>query len=330
MEKDPKRYQSPVFQAGRAEFTRLWERHPHMPALFTQQGYVALQTGKWWLGDFSHGGFTEGMTQGGRHGDAGLDIGRKTLDPIPDFVARAHRDGKPFFLWYAPMMPHDPHTPPARLLAKYRDKTPSLHQARYWAMCEWFDETVGGVRAILEKEGVVQDTIIVFLVDNGWIQNQDNPRFDPRSKQSPFDGGVRTPILVSWPGRIAPGRVDTPVSEVDILPTLLRLAGQPTPPGLPGLDLSDQAAVAARPAVFGSNSTHDIVEVGAPAKSLRYRWVVAGDWKLVVSSGLHDATEPPRLFDLKADPEERHDLAAERPEAVKRLTAQLDGWWDGR
>ena len=106
-----------------------------------------------------------------------------------------------------------------------------------------------------------------------------------------------------------------------------------------GLDLLDDAALKARPFVAGQNSTHDILELGRPAASLRYRWLVAGDLKLIVSSGLKtggtqqgsgDAIEPPRLFDLKADPGELKDLAAARPDDVKRLTALLDGWWSGR
>jgi arylsulfatase A-like enzyme len=328
--KGAQRYQSAEFRAGRARLTELWERQPHLPRLLSEAGYRTMQTGKWWLGDYTHGGFQEGMTKGGRHGDEGLVIGRKTLAPATDFMAKAKQEGKPFFVWYAPMMPHDPHTPPERLLEKYRPLTPSLHQARYWAMVEWFDETVGELRAFLEKEGLAQDTLIVYLADNGWIQSLDNPRYAPRSKQSPYEGGVRTPILLSWPGRLAPTSVATPVSEVDILPTVLRLAGLAVPAGLDGIDLLDAPAVAARPAIFGSNSTHDIKEIGAPAKSLRYRWVVAGDWKLIVSSGLNDATEPPQLFHLKDDPAELRDLAPTEPARVAELRRRLDGWWDGR
>jgi uncharacterized sulfatase len=160
-----------------------------------------------------------------------------------------------------------------------------------------------------------------------------------RSKQSPFDGGIRSPILVSWPSHIKPTVVDAPASAVDLMPTLLKLAGARVPTDGDGLDLLDDAALRARPFVAGQNSTHDIRELGRPAASLRYRWLVAGDLKLIVSSGLKtgetangstDATEPPRLFDVKADPYELRDLAAERPADVKRLTTQLDGWWDGR
>lgn len=320
-----------AFLAGREQLVKLFEQSPQLPRLLAERGYLSLQTGKWWMGDYTHGGFTEGMTKGGRHGDAGLDIGRKTLAPLTDFISRSKQAQKPFFAWYAPMMPHDPHTPPERILEKYRGKAPTLHAARYLAMVEWFDETVGEVRAHLEKEGLTQDTIIIYISDNGWIPQAVKPVVDfERSKMSPFDGGVRSPILVSWPSHIKPTVVNDAVSAVDIMPTLLKLAGARVPADGDGIDLLDDAALRARPFVAGQNSTHDIVEIGKPASSLRYRWLVAGDLKLIVSSGINGATEPPRLFDLKADPGEQRDLAPARPEEVKRLTAQLDGWWTGR
>ena len=97
------------------------------------------------------------------------------------------------------MMPHDPHTPPERLLARYRELAPSEHVARYWAMIEWFDETVGQLLDHLDTQGLAKNTVVVYLADNGWIQNVDAPRYAPKSKQSPYDGGVRTPILLRWP-----------------------------------------------------------------------------------------------------------------------------------
>jgi len=322
---------SAAFLQGREQLVKLFEQSPHLPRLLAERGYVSLQTGKWWMGDYTHGGFTEGMTKGGRHGDEGLDIGRKTLAPLTEFISRSKKDGKPFFAWYAPMMPHDPHTPPERILAKYRGKAPTIQAARYLAMVEWFDETIGDVRAHLEKEGLTQDTIIVYISDNGWIPRTDKPLVDfERSKMSPFDGGIRSPIIVSWPGHIKPVSIDNAASAVDIMPTLLKLAGAKIPSDGDGIDLLDDAALRARPFVPGQNSTHDIIEIGKPASSLRYRWLVAGPLKLIVSSGINGATEPPRLFDLKADPAELKDLAATRPEDVKRLTALLDGWWSGR
>lgn len=326
----PARYQSAEFREGRERLIRLWSARPHLPRLLSQSGYRTLQTGKWWLGDFSQGGFEEGMTRGGRHGDDGLQIGRVTLEPATGFMLRAKRERGPFFVWYAPMMPHDPHTPPARLLAKYRAGTASIHEARYRAMVEWFDETIGALRAFLEEHDLARDTLIVYLADNGWIQSPDSPRPMVRSKQSPFDGGVRTPILLHLPGRIAPATINRPVSAVDVMPTVLRIAGLPVPDGLDGVDLLDPAALAARPAVFGSNSTHDIVAIGRPAESLRYRWMVEGDWKLIVSSGLHGADEPPRLFHVSDDPMELRDLASSEPTRVDAMRRRLDAWWDGR
>jgi len=88
---------------------------PTIPKLLGKKGYLSLQTGKWWLGHHRRGGFTHGMThgdpkRGGRHGDAGLAIGRKTMKPITDFLEAA--GDRPFFIWYAPFLPHSPHNPP--------------------------------------------------------------------------------------------------------------------------------------------------------------------------------------------------------------------------
>ena len=125
-----------------------FDEMPTLPRLLASRGYLSFEAGKWWGGSFERGGFTHGMThgdpaRGGRHGDLGLAIGREGMQPVFDFIDMAQARRAPFFLWYAPMMPHSPHNPPERLLAKYRDKAPALEIAKYWAMCEWFDETCG-------------------------------------------------------------------------------------------------------------------------------------------------------------------------------------------
>ena len=94
-----------------------------LPTMLATNGYVSHQSGKWWEGNWRRGGFTAGMTRGfpqpgGRHGDDGLKIGREGLQPIFDFIDSA--GDKPFFLWYAPFLPHEPHYPPARLTNKYK------------------------------------------------------------------------------------------------------------------------------------------------------------------------------------------------------------------
>ncbi|MFM2171540.1 MAG: Arylsulfatase precursor, partial [Verrucomicrobiota bacterium] len=160
-----------LFQQGRDVMNGFMDQQKTLPRLLTEKGYLTLQTGKWWQGPYTHGGFTHGMTKGGRHGDEGLDIGRKTMKPIDDFLDLSQKEKKPFFVWYAPLLPHDPHTPPERLLEKYKKLTPSIHQARYWAMIEWFDETIGQLRASLEQRNLLENTLIVYVADNGWIQS---------------------------------------------------------------------------------------------------------------------------------------------------------------
>lgn len=318
---------SEAFRQGREAMSRHLESAQPLPARLRDQGYLSLQTGKWWQGDFSRGGFTHGMTKGGRHGDAGLDIGRKTMQPIYDFIRTARTEKKPFFIWYAPMMPHDPHTPPQRLLDRYQPRTPSIHQARYWSMVEWFDETVGELLDHLDQQGLAQDTLVVYLADNGWIQNADNPRFDPRSKQSQYDGGLRTPIMLRWPGRIQPRMADELASSIDLVPTLLKAVGQKPAADLPGINLLDAKALAARDAIFGECFTHNAVEMDKPASSLRWRWIIEYEWKLIVPNAVNEPDAKIELFHIAKDPLEQHNLVDSQAERVSKLRERLNAWW---
>ena len=327
-----KRYADPAFLGEvRALYANLG-RFPVLPGELGRSGYRSLQTGKWWGGSYRNGGFTEGMSagdpeHGGRHGDAGLKIGRETMGPIHDFIRRTRDAGQPFFVWYAPMMPHDPHTPPERLLAKYHTGTNSIHTARYRAMCEWFDETCGDLLGFLDRENLATNTLVVCLADNGWLQKPDAPGCDmTRSKNSPFDGGLRTPVILRWPGRIAPRFDDTPVSSVDLYPTIARACGVDPPAGLPGVDLLDSAALASHGPVFGSVGHHNAIEVAKPGRNTRWRFMVEGGWKLIDPN----PPEPgaPRLFRITEDPMERDDLAAAHPERVAAMRKRLDAWWN--
>lgn len=325
-------YRSEAFRRGRDRLVQFLEEVPTLPRLLQQRGYRSFQSGKWWLEHFSTGGFTDGMTagdpgQGGRHGDRGLAIGRETLEPIYDFMDQAERDRRPWFVWYAPMMPHDPHTPPERFLSRYRGATNSLPVARYWGMVEWFDETCGELLDALERRGTAKDTLVVYVTDNGWITDPTTGRFAPRSKQSPYDGGLRTPILVRWPGRVAARVDDTPVSSLDLLPTILRAAGVSVPESLPGVDLGDRRAVRNRRAIFGECFTHDIVDLDRPARSLRWRWILSGDWKLIMPAEWNEPVGRPELYRVDEDPNESRDLAVTQPRRVRRMLRQLDNWW---
>jgi arylsulfatase A-like enzyme len=318
----------------RSEMLRHIRRIPTLPRLLAEKGYVSHQSGKWWEGSYELGGFTAGMTHGdprrrGRHGDEGLKIGREGMQPIFDFI-EAH-EGKPFFIWYAPFLPHTPHNPPQRLLDKYAEPGKSIHVARYQAMCEWFDETCGELLDYLDRDGLAENTLVAFVVDNGWIQREDARGFAPKSKRSPYDGGVRTPILLRWPGRIEPARYDdTLVSSIDLAPTILTAAGLKPAPEMPGIDLLEVARAGGktdRQAIFGDVYEHDVVDIDDPVPGLLYRWCVEGKWKLILPA---DPDESPELYDLAADPHETENLAEERPQIVARLTRLIDDWWPGR
>jgi arylsulfatase A-like enzyme/predicted neuraminidase len=311
----------------RAQMHPMMQQAPAIPRLLGQNGYRSFQTGKFWEGHFSNAGFTQGMTTKGRHGDEGLIIGRQTMQPIYDFIA-AKRE-QPFFLWYAPMMPHEPHTPPERFLKNYLAEGRSLKLARYYAMCEWFDETCGELLAHLDQQGLRDNTLVLFVVDNGWIQETGDVRttrgwFAPKSKLSPYDGGLRTPVMVRWPGRTKPGRYDDLVSTVDLAPTILAACGVPVPRELPGLSLLDVAAgrgALSRKQVYGEIYLHTAVDLGRPDLNLTHRWVRASDWKLIAAQGGDRAIE---LYRVAQDPFEELNLAASEPGKTQELLALLD------
>ena len=303
---------------------------PTLPRMLGQQGYRSLQTGKWWEGNYKLGGFTHGMTHGdparrGRHGDEGLAIGRQGLEPVFSFIREAGE--RPFFVWYAPMMPHTPHTPPERLLSKYATTDRSPHVAKYYAMCEWFDETCGQLLGFLDEQKLSDNTLVVFVTDNGWIQDPNSGKYAPKSKRSPYDGGLRTPIMVRWPGKISPRRDEqTLVSSLDLAPTILAACGLKATADMPGVNLLEVAKgnKLERSRLFGEIFTHDAADIDRPAANLLYRWCVDDSWKLILP---HAAGEKPELYNLAADPHETKDLAAAQPQQVERLRGLIDQWW---
>ncbi len=304
---------------------------PTLPKLLKQEDYLSMQTGKWWLGHYSNGGFTHGMThgdieRGGRHGDAGLKIGRETMQPLYNFIELAGQE--PFFIWYAPFLPHTPHNPPERLLKKYRSKTNSIHIAKYWANCEWFDETCGDLLNYLEERGIAENTIVLYVCDNGWIQKPDQRGYAPRSKRTPYEGGIRTPIMVKWTGHTSPKFDEkTLVSAIDLAPTILNACGQKPTDEMQGINLLNRDALAERNSIFGAAYTHDAVNIDKPLSSLKYTFVIEGEWKLIQPSGRNDTGTQPELYHVLEDPHETKDLAAEHPEKVQHLQMRIKEWW---
>lgn len=319
-------------KADRSPLTQQLLSNPTiLPQVLARAGYVSLQTGKLWNVTAEEVGFTTGMTnKEGRHGGAGLDIGRKTMQPIYDFIADATAKKQPFFVWYAPMLPHQPHNPPAEILARYQGKGLSPNAAKYYAMVEWFDQTCGELDGYLKQHHLQDNTVLIYLDDNGWDAEQGS-----RAKLSPYELGIRTPMFVRWPGKVQPLRDDqTLASILDIVPTILTVCNVQVPASLPGLNLLDRDAMTARKTVFSEGYTHDIVQLGKPAKSLVTRVVINGWTKLLIpgpnrpDKAYTSAPQTVELFDLKADPLEKHNLAAQLPEEVARLTALQNAEWN--
>ncbi|WP_442508012.1 sulfatase family protein [Novipirellula sp. SH528] len=317
------------------------DRTGALPQWLAKKGYVSFQSGKWWEGSFERGGFTEGMTKGypnpgGRHGDAGLAIGRETMKPVTEFIDRSVEAEKPFFLWYAPVMPHTPHNPPARLLDKYLKKGVQERIAQYYAMCEWFDETCGTLLDHIDNSGIADDTLVIYVTDNGWIQKEVGG-YGPRSKRSPYELGTRTPIMFRWPGKIPPADRPELCSSIDFVPTVLAAAEAEGPHDFPGLNLLPQlksGEAVERDTIFGESFAHDIADIENPQASLLYRWVIQGHSKLLLT---YDGTRgsmryppenaEPQLYNLKDDPKEKENLAEANPAKVEELSALLDEWY---
>ncbi len=331
---------------ARAEMEAVFQRSQTVLERLHADGFLSHQSGKWWEGNPVDHGFTAAMThgdvtRGGRHGDEGLRIGREGMEPIREFLASAGQE--PFLLYYAPFIPHTPHNPPDSLLTKYQASDRPEAVARYYAMVDWFDLTVGELLAILEADGLQDDTVVLYAVDNGWLPPiGDQGRFDSRAKMSPYDAGMRTPVMIRWPGVVEPGRDETTlVSTIDLVPTILGAVGEEPLHSLPGIDLRDSERLASREIIFGALFAHTSVDLHDPEANLKYRYAVRKDgWKLVLPHAPNRDVElmingdrpewmslEPELYNVLEDPGEERDLSDQRPGIVDSLLAEIDRWW---
>ena len=211
-------------------------------------------------------------------------------------------------------------------------------------MCEWFDETVGALLGALTRKDCARTPSCCTCKTTVGFRPTGRAQawYESRAKISPYDAGVRTPIMVRWPGKIAPGRDErTLVSSIDPAPTILSIAGIEPPPRMPGIDLRDTARLARRKQVFGTLFAHTAVDVNVPLRNLKYRSVVRADgWKLIVPYAPNEdvaltirgrfpdwVRSEPELYNVIDDPLEAEDRAADRPEIARRLRAALDRWW---
>ena len=332
----------PVFNSNEKKYSKEWmnermnEYQPYLENfkeistiadVLGENGYASLQTGKWWIGNFKNGGFDRGMThgdpsKGGRHGDEGLKIGREGLDVIYNFIDSTNAANQPFYIWYAPFLPHTPHNPPDSLEQKYLKIAPTEAVARYWAMCEWFDITCGQLVDYIDEKDLSENTLFVYVTDNGWIQDPNRPnRYAPRSKREPYEMGIRTPMIFRWVGTINPEmNTNQAVSSIDIATTIYDILGLKQPAELKGINVLDGAELKNRETVFAETYAHDFTTIDS---SLFYRIAIKLPYKLI----LPDATNKPdakvELFHIVKDPFEQENLAGSNPEKVEELKKEI-------
>ncbi len=236
-------------------------------------------------------------------------------------VIEANRN-RPFFLYLAHWGVHTPLQATREDYEAVGDITP--HRLRvYAAMVRSLDRSVGRIMQKLEAEGLADNTIIVFSSDNGGAGYLGLPEVNAPYrgwKITLFEGGIRVPMFVKWPRRIAAGTtLDAPVAHIDVMPTLAAAAGAPLPEGV---------------AIDGVNLLPIAMGRGAVQRpdnaiywqSGHYQVVRAGDWKLQVN-GRQDRAW---LFDLANDPTEQSNLAASNPAKLAELRALLDAHQEGR
>ena len=324
--------------------------HQNFVRALTDDGYLAHQSGKWWEGSWKDGGFTHGMThgdpkRGGRHGDEGLKIGRQSMQPIKDFIDLALSKEKPFLVWYAPFLPHTPHNPPPKLLENYESKNLSREEVKYFAMCEWFDSTCGELINYLDRKNIRENTLVIYVCDNGWAAastNKKDPnqrlwkRYAQRSKSSPFEKGIRTPIMLSWPDKITPKRSQDLAHSIDLFPTIAAVSQIKPSLDLPGINLLNSQKRKERKRIFGASYSVYNMTPGNPNGTLQYQWCIEGDWKLLLRYNGLDTThykqlhvwdkKPVRLYNLKLDPYEKNEVSNENLEVIKRIKNEIHNW----
>jgi arylsulfatase A len=318
-----------------------------LPQLLRNHGYATGLIGKWHLGylpQFSpraHGfdsffGFKSGYIDYYQHtdnsgqpdlfeGETPVTTTGYMTDLITERSVKFINDHakRPFFLEVAYNAAHWPYQVPdhpstaprnAAHMLPYDEHTDT--REAYVKIMERADQGVGRILAALDKHGLASGTLVVFTNDNGgeWL-SRNAPLFN--RKFTLYEGGIRVPAIVRWPGRIPAGVVSSQVGiTMDLSATFLAAAGAPVPAGttLDGIDLLPLLAAGAKPVsrtLFWRVAT----------AGLNQRAVRDGDWKLLMEGGARLM-----LFDLSKDLGERTDLAASNTAVVRRLHQQLLAW----
>ncbi|MGE4335797.1 MAG: sulfatase-like hydrolase/transferase [Pigmentiphaga sp.] len=259
----------------------------------------------------------EGLNQIRENGEV-IDVDDYLLfyfrDRVVEFIEN-HRE-EPFLMYFAMNAPVPPLQVPRRYFDALKDTIPNIATRGYQALLLAQDEAVGSVLEALRRTGLENDTLVIFVSDNGTALSRpgSNAPFSG-GKYSTQEGGIRMPYLMKWPGHIPAGLVyRQAVSTLDILPTIANACQVPTQASQPldGVNLmpylTNQRADAPHEALFWKLAAYSAVRVG--------------NWKLY----LEPRNGIARLYDLEADPAEQHDLSAQEPEVFADLKARYQAW----
>ncbi len=303
-----------------------WHLGLESPNTPTERGFDAF---KGWLGDMM-----DDYWQKRRHEINYMRDNAKTIDPeghatdlftqwSVEYIQQRAKTGKPFFLYLAYNAPHFPVQPPADWLKRVQEREPDLppRRAELVAFIEHLDEGIGKVVAALKATGQYENTLIVFTSDNGGhLPSLANNGPTRDGKQSMYEGGLRVPAAMVWPGKVKPGSISDQINlTMDLFPTLLEIAGIKPSKAIEGRSflptLLGQSAPAEpdRPLYFTRREGG--TEYGGQCSyALRL-----GDWKLVKNTPF----QPMELFNLKEDPLEKRDVIKENPKIYQKLNTLL-------
>jgi len=247
----------------------------------------------------------------------------------------------PFFAYITPNAPHGPLICPEEYEAMYADKFPEpeakgkkgkgrnlRNVAKFYGMITNIDDNVGKLLSKLKEWDLERDTLVIFLTDNGGTAGCGVFNAGMRSgKGSPYHGGTRVPSFWRWPGTLKPADVDKLTAHLDIFPTFCGLAGARVPEGV-NLDGFSLLPLLTDPqAAWPDRTLFTHVGRWGRGKAAESKYgqcsVRRGQYIMVARGG-----RKWELYDLKTDPGERTDIAAQHPDVVKTLAAAYDTWWD--
>ena len=323
-----------------------------LPKLLGEAGYVSWQGGKWWENTYRNGHFTEGMSEGWDMsafgggsffdelmGGAGKDLVRETMEPLFDFIDRNRE--QPFFVWFAPSLPHVPFDAPYTYSKYYRDMDISESAKLYYANLTWWDDGVGRLLDHVESRGLMEDTLFVFISDNGWEQDADveyKQREDstmyndflfgnggPLGKNGLYDQSFRTPVIFYWKDRIRRSfNTSSLVSSMDIVPTLLDLAGVEMPSGLHGyslLPLIDGQSMPERTHMVGYTDNRRSLTSPMGERAEGY-YVRTHRWHFLWYADTGEMV----LYDVTVDRRAERNLVDEYPALVAGFLEDIEAW----